>query len=244
MKILLSPAKTFAKEIPEGIPTSTPLFETETAALVNALQNWQPEDFKDHMHVSENIAHLNHQRYQVWEEQASFPALAYFKGDVYRGLAVEDFDNQDWDYAQTHVNIISGLYGILRARDRIKNYRLEMGTKWAPEHKNLYEFWSTKISDAINQVESEYVINLASNEYWKAVDQSVLKAPVITPIFKQYKDEKLKIIAIHAKRARGLMTRYAVKNNITDPEELKNFDLEDYRFDSSLSTDREWVFVR
>ena len=244
MKILLSPAKTFAKEIPDGLKTSQPLFSIETAELVNGLQTWKPEQYRKVMHVSENISHLNHERYQLWDEQSAHPALAYFKGDVYRGIAVEDFDNADWDYAKDTVNILSGLYGLIRANDLVKNYRLEMGTKWAPNEKNLYTFWDDKIAKTLNQTESEVIINLASNEYWKAVDQSTLKVPIITPMFKENKNGVYKIVAIHAKRARGLMTRYAVKNKITNPEDLKKFDLEDYRFEPSLSNKTDWVFIR
>lgn len=240
MKILLSPAKTFAKEVPAGLKMTEPLFTKETKDLIKALQGWHPNDFQKIMGVSENIAHLNHQRYQLWNEQGKHPALAYFKGDVYRGIAVEDFSDEDWQYAQKTVNILSGLYGCLRARDAIKNYRLEMGTRWAPTGKDLYEFWSDKITKELNEVESEVIINLASNEYWKAVDQRTLKAPVITPVFK----DNDKVVAIYAKRARGLMARYAVKNKVTDPADLKKFDLEGYRFEPNLSHQSDWIFVR
>jgi len=243
MKICLSPAKTFAKEVPAGLRRHEPLFITETKQLVTGLQAWKPEQYQKAMHVSQNIAHLNHERYQLWHEQVGHPALAYFKGDVYRGVNVDDFDAADWDYAQAHVNILSGLYGILRANDSIKNYRLEMGTKWSPNNQDLYTFWGDKISQVLNKSESEVIINLASMEYWKSVDQDALKLPVITPIFKEKKDGKYKIVAIYAKRARGLMTRYAIKNKITDPEDLKQFDLEGYKFDESLSSGTEWVFT-
>jgi len=216
----------------------------ETKKLVTSLQDWKPTDFQKVMKVSENISHLNHERYQLWDQQASHPALAYFKGDVYRGLATEDFNDTDWQYAQETVNILSGLYGVLRANDSIKNHRLEMGTKWAPTDKNLYEFWDTKVTKTLNQSESEIIINLASQEYFKVIKKDLLTVPVINPIFKENKNGVYKIVAIHAKRARGLMTRYAVKNKITNPQDLKKFDLEDYKFDPSLSNETDWVFVR
>ena len=248
MKILLSPAKTFAKKItiPEGVkPTDKCLFQADTETLVAGLQSWEPGDYSKTMGVSENLAHLNHERYQDWKHQEKALALAYFKGDVYKGLVVEDFTSEDWEYAQDYVHILSGLYGLLRAHDEIRNHRLEMGTSWEPEsEKNLYAFWGDKIALALNEVESEVVVNLASAEYFKSVDRAVLKAPVITPVFKEHKNSAYKVIAIHAKKARGLMARYAVKNKITNVEDLKNFDLLDYRFIPELSTDKAWVFGR
>lgn len=245
MKILLSPAKTFAKEVPAGLKMTEPLFAKETKDLIKALQDWHPNDFQEIMSVSQNIACLNHERYQGWENQPTHPALAYFKGDVYRGLAVEDFSQSDWDYALQHVFMLSGLYGLLRSGDGIKNYRLEMGTSWGGDHhQNLYEIWQPRVAKALNQLNDSPLINLASNEYWKAVDTSQINTLVITPVFKEKKNDQYKIIAIHAKKARGLMARYAVKNKITDPEALKQFDLDGYHFDENLSTESEWLFVR
>lgn len=247
MKILLSPAKTFAKReaLSPRADMSEPLFQAETEQLVAGLEEWKPEDFTKIMGVSENIAHLNHERYQNWSQQEPYRALEYFKGGVYKGLSIEDFTVEDWEYANNTINILSGLYGLLRAHDGVANYRLEMGTSWAVQDKpNLYAFWGEKIAQALNKVESEVIVNLASVEYFKSVDRKVLKAPVITPIFKENKNGTYKIIAIHAKKARGLMARYATKNKIAQIEDLKQFNLEDYRFEASMSTDRDWVFVR
>ena len=176
-------------------------------------------------------------------------ALLAFKGDVYTGLNAETFTEDDFEFAQQHLRILSGLYGVLRPLDLIQPYRLEMGTKLTNDKgKNLYEFWDKKPTQALNKqltsLDSSTVINLASNEYFNAIDKSGLKANIITPVFKDYKNGKYKIISFYAKKARGLMSAYIVKNKLQEPSQIKEFNVDGYNFEPQGSTENEWLFLR
>jgi cytoplasmic iron level regulating protein YaaA (DUF328/UPF0246 family) len=205
------------------------------------------------MKISPKLGELNHQRFMNWalpfdSENAKAAVLA-FRGDVYTGMNADSFNSADFNFAQKHLRILSGLYGLLRPLDLIQPYRLEMGTKFANQHgSNLYQFWGEDITDAINQqltaAKSKVLINLASNEYFSAIKAKALNADIITPVFKDTKNGKQKIISFYAKKARGLMAAYVIKNRLKDVDELKRFDSEGYRFCSEQSTAREWVFLR
>jgi cytoplasmic iron level regulating protein YaaA (DUF328/UPF0246 family) len=176
-------------------------------------------------------------------------ALLAFKGDVYTGLNAETFTEDDFEFAQQHLRILSGLYGVLRPLDLIQPYRLEMGTKLTNDKgKNLYEFWDKKPTQALNKqltsLDSSTVINLASNEYFNAIDKSGLKANIITPVFKDYKNGKYKIISFYAKKARGLMSAYIIKNKLQEPSQIKKFNVDGYYFEPQGSTENEWLFLR
>ena len=205
------------------------------------------------MKISDKLAALNQQRYQDFQtpftpDNAKQSLLA-FKGDVYRGMAVEDYTEEDLAFAQDHLRILSGLYGMLRPLDLMQPYRLEMGTKLATEkEKNLYEFWGSSIAELINQAlekqKDPCVVNLASNEYFKSVDRKTLKGRVLDIVFKENKADGYKIIAIYAKRARGLMADFVIRNRIETVEALQGFDAEGYTFRESLSEPDSWTFCR
>ena len=205
------------------------------------------------MKISDKLATLNQQRFQdfttPFTPQNAKQALLVFNGDVYRGIDSENYDEDDLAFAQDHLRILSGLYGILRPLDLMQPYRLEMGTKLATEKgKNLYEFWGTQISELINteleNTPDPCLVNLASNEYFKSVDLTSLKARVLNIAFKENKSGTYKIVAIHAKRARGLMVDFVIRDRIENPELMKGFDRDGYAFNLDLSDDATWVFCR
>tara|TARA_B100000925_G_scaffold7442_1_gene5210 strand:- start:2197 stop:2955 length:759 start_codon:yes stop_codon:yes gene_type:complete len=252
MKILLSPAKSldFKSQLPTD-KSSSICFEKEAQYLNSILRSKNPKELSDLMSISSKIADLNYERNHSW----SFPftannarqAVYAFSGDVYRGLDAYSIDNDKIDFMQNSVRIISGLYGLIKPLDLIQPYRLEMGTKLAfDSNKNLYDFWRKKISDELNDdlVEDEPVLNLASNEYFKAIDKKVIKTNIYSANFKQFKNGEYKTIAIFSKRARGMMTRYAIENNIREINDLKSFDYDGYIFDENLSTEKELIFTR
>jgi len=250
MHILISPAKTLDMDATIVLPKTTlSPFEKDSAALIKDLKKLKTNDIQDLMKVSPKIAELNAERFNNWSlpfDATNAKAAIYaFKGDVYTGLDADSLSEDDMDFAQEHLSILSGLYGLLCPLDLMQAYRLEMGTKFANKKgKNLYEFWGSKITKEINNREQDIVINLASNEYFKAVDKKVLKAEIITPVFKDEKNGVLKVISFFAKKARGMMTRFIIQNHITNVEDLKNFNLGSYAFSEALSTDKEWVFTR
>ncbi len=252
MKILLSPAKSldFKSQLPTD-KSSSICFEKEAQYLNSILRSKNPKELSDLMSISSKIADLNYERNHSW----SFPftannarqAVYAFSGDVYRGLDAYSIDNDKIDFMQNSVRIISGLYGLIKPLDLIQPYRLEMGTKLAfDSNKNLYDFWRKKISDELNDdlVEDEPVLNLASNEYFKAIDKKVIKTNIYSANFKQFKNGEYKTIAIFSKRARGMMTRYAIENKIREINDLKSFDYDGYIFDENLSTEKELIFTR
>jgi cytoplasmic iron level regulating protein YaaA (DUF328/UPF0246 family) len=202
------------------------------------------------MHLSEALATLNEERYQTFTEtfspDNSKQALLAFKGEVYAKMEADSFSAEELEFAQQHLRILSGLYGLLKPLDLIQPYRLEMGTKLKTKKGNsLYEYWGTKISKALNAAgEGQTLVNLASQEYFKAVDHKTLKMRVISIHFKEYKDDRYQVVGFFAKQARGLMARYAILNRITDPEQLKVFREDGYEFSAPLSTAQDWVFVR
>lgn len=254
MLFVISPAKALDESpVASTIEASEAAFLPESEQLISALKQLGPVDIQQLMGLSEKLADLNYQRFQRWQlpfdTEAAKQAVLLFKGDVYQGLEAATLDQKALDYCQTHLRILSGLYGLLKPLDRILPYRLEMGTAFATEKgKNLYEFWGTQLTDALNaQLETEsshWLINLASNEYFKAIQPKQLRANVITPQFKEWKNGRYKIISFYAKRARGLMARYAAVNQLTNPEDLKYFDWEGYQFDANLSSETNWVFTR
>lgn len=224
-------------------------FEKESAALIKELKKLKTTDIQNLMKVSPKIAELNAERFNKWKLPFSADnakaAVFAFKGDVYTGLEAETFNEEQLLFAQEKLSMLSGLYGLLRPLDLMQAYRLEMGTKFANKKgKNLYEFWGTKITQEINRRETDVLINLASNEYFKAVDKKTLKAEIITPIFKDEKNGVLKVISFFAKKARGMMAKFIIQNHISNVEDIKNFNLGGYAFSEALSTDKEWVFTR
>ncbi len=253
MKVLLSPAKKInTKKTLNTSSTSSPIFLKEANQLMNKLQKLSSKKIGEMMHLSENLATLNYERYQNWKNDSSknennAHCASAFDGEVYRGLDAETFSEKELEIAQEKIRILSGLYGILKPMDVIYPYRLEMGTRWeiTPKTKNLYQFWGKKIAQNINEEnEDGIIINLASNEYFKAVDKKTLKGRIITPSFKEFKNGEYKTIMVYAKKARGIMARYIVKNNINDPEELKLFNIDGYQLDINQSTKNEWMFTR
>jgi len=254
MLALISPAKTFDFDTPA--PTreaSQPEFLAQAQELIDVLRPLAPHDISKLMGISDKLGVLNYDRFADWQPPFDLDnakqALFAFKGDVYVGLAAETLQEGDWKFAQDHLRILSGLYGLLAPLDLIQPYRLEMGTRLAnPRGKDLYEFWGSRITEAINaqlkRLTDPVVVNLASNEYFKSVQKKDLEAPLITPVFKDWKTDRYKIISFYAKKARGMMSAYLLKNRLTDAEGLKGFDEEGYRYNSELSTATEWVFTR
>lgn len=250
MLILISPAKTLDYSEPNFKVSSQPDFQSETKALISIMKKKSAQDIADLMNVSENLAQLNEERFKTFQKDFTFgnakQALLAFKGDVYTKIDVDTYSEEDFEFAQKHLRILSGLYGLLRPLDLIQPYRLEMGTRLENKKgKNLYEFWDKKIAKAINEAASgQPIINLASQEYFKAVDQKTLKSPVITIHFKEFKEDKYKVVGFFAKQARGLISNFVIKNRITEVEQLKTFNEEKYEFSEQLSKENDWVFVR
>ena len=224
-------------------------FGKEATLLIKDLKKLKSIEVQSLMNVSATIAELNTDRFNKWSLPFSLenakPAIHAFKGDVYTGMDASSLTEDELNFAQESLSILSGLYGLLRPFDLMQAYRLEMGTKFATKReKNLYEFWGDKITEEINTREKDTLLNLASNEYFKAVNKKTLRANLITPVFKDEKNGVLKVISFFAKKARGMMARYIIQNHITNVEEIKNFNLGGYAFNQSLSTDKEWVFTR
>jgi len=254
MLLLISPAKTLDFETPAPTAKFTQAdFLKQSKQLIGELRELAPHEISSLMGISDKLGALNFDRFAAWKTpfkpSNAKQALFAFQGDVYTGMQAETFSAEDIQFAQAHLRILSGLYGLLRPLDLIQAYRLEMGTGFANARgKNLYEFWDTCITDAINKqlhaLKADRVINLASHEYFSAVKPKLLKADIITPVFKDKKNGEYKIISFFAKKARGLMSAYAIRNRITDPEHLKAFDHSGYSFNSAISTANEWVFTR
>jgi len=201
------------------------------------------------MSLSEKLSKLNFDRFQAFKTPFSLDnakqALLAFKGDVYNGINASSLSAKDLDFAQKNVRMLSGLYGVLRPLDLIQPYRLEMGTKLGnAQGKNLYDYWGSGISEVLNEDEEKLIVNLASNEYFKAIDKNILKAQILDIVFKEKKNDTYKVIGIYAKRARGLMINYIIRNRLTDAEDLKDFSDEGYLYNQELSSDSTWVYVR
>ena len=254
MIFLLSPAKTLNYDTPTPVAArSTPDFIQQSATLIQYLRTYSKEQLCHLMDLSPALAELNLERYHQWSpvftEANSKPALLAFNGDVYEGLDAASLDAADLDWAQQHLVILSGLYGLLRPLDPMQPYRLEMGTALHTSRgKNLYEFWGDTLAETLNdRLSSEAapcIINLASQEYFKAVGRKALKVPVLDMIFEDWKGSAYKVISFYAKRARGLMARDAIQKRISHPADLQTFNHEGYRFSPEASDDRRWVFRR
>ncbi|HAA53959.1 MAG TPA: peroxide stress protein YaaA [Myxococcales bacterium] len=254
MLIVLSPAKTLDWTTPRKTKThTTPRKLDQSSELIEILREYDTEALRSLMKVSEKIALLNIDRYQEFEtpfnEENARQALLAFDGDSYTGFELEEYDEDDFSYAQEHLRILSGLYGLLRPLDLIQPYRLEMGTKLKnTKGKDLYSFWGDELQEMlmkdINAQGDDILVNLASNEYFKSLVPKTLPCRVIQPVFKEYKKGTYKMIALYAKRARGMMANYIIRNRIEDPEDLKNFEETGYAFDEANSTDEQFVFLR
>lgn len=250
MIVLISPAKTLDYS-PTNVSIKTqPEFKKEIAELVTIMKKKSGKAIQGLMGVSDNLAKLNVERYsqfsEEFNEENAKQALLAFKGDVYTHIDVDSFSAEDFSFAQEHLRILSGLYGLLRPMDLIQPYRLEMGIKLKNKKaKDLYGFWGAKITKAINELANEQpVINLASNEYCKAVKKRDLKPELISPVFKEYKNGSYKNIGIFSKQARGLMTDFIIKNKVKDPEILKTFNEGKYEYSENKSSTKEWIFIR
>jgi len=253
MIAVVSPAKTLDFESPaKGQPTQPRLLKL-TNELIEVLRKKSPDDLKDLMSISDNLAELNANRYQTFtkshNDKNAKPSIFAFQGDVYQGLQADSFGEAELSFAQRHFRILSGLYGLLRPMDLIQPYRLEMGTKLAfDDHKTLYEFWDDKILKLLlkdlKAQGDDVIVNLASNEYFKSVDKKGIKARIVDIEFKEFKNGEYKIISFFAKKARGLMSRYIIQNKLHEVEDLKNFSYEDYYFDEKGSSDDLLAFKR
>ena len=252
MKIVLSPAKSldFESKIPTPLETEA-CFLSEAERLNKLLKKKSAKSLSKLMSISDNLGRLNYERNQEWSlpfnTNNARQAVYAFSGDVYRGLDIYTLPEEKIAKMQDSLRIISGLYGLLKPLDLIQPYRLEMGTKMpVRKHKNLYEFWKKKITDSLNtELEAdELFANLATNEYFKAIDTKTLKVPVVTPVFKEFKNGQYKTVMTYAKLARGFMTRYLIENNVNSVAEIKGFDVEKYEYNDTLSTDETLVFVR
>lgn len=254
MLFLLSPAKKLDYESPAHVATHTqPLFVERAAALIDVLKRKTPDEVSALMDLSESLSTLNVERYQAWRPKFTVEnakqAILAFNGDVYEGLDAASLTDKQLEWAQDHLVILSGLYGALRPLDLMQPYRLEMGTRLeTPKGKNLYQFWGSEIADHLNALQAAgktpVVVNLASDEYFKSVDRKVLQARVVTCVFEEKKGAAYKVVSFYAKRARGLMARYAIQKRVSKPEQLQQFDLEGYAFAADVSQPDRLVFRR
>ncbi|MEM6612326.1 MAG: peroxide stress protein YaaA [Cyanobacteria bacterium P01_C01_bin.72] len=259
MLILISPAKTLDFETAAPIKRfSQPEFVADTARLVEQLRILSATEISALMKISDKLGQLNSDRFKTWQanydDTNAKQALLAFQGDVYQGMAVDSYTVEDFEFAQDHLRILSGLYGVLRPLDLIQPYRLEMGTKIAHGKlqdlaaNTLYEFWGDKLTQVINQqlekLESKIIVNLASNEYFKAVNPKLLPGEIITPVFKDWKNGKYKIISFYAKKARGMMASYIIKNQIKSANDIKDFTEAGYSYNLELSSEKDLVFTR
>ncbi|MGH1542136.1 MAG: peroxide stress protein YaaA [Arenicella sp.] len=254
MLIVISPAKSLDFET----PASTDIFSTSdylehSAELIETLKPLSPDQIGSLMKISSNLAELNVNRYHDWQPpfdlENAKQSVQAFKGDVYAGLDAASLHDDDLQWAQQHLRILSGLYGLLRPLDLIQAYRLEMGIKLDnPRGKNLYEFWGEKITEGLNQqlasIGSETLINLASKEYFKSIKPKSLNAEIVTPDFKDWKNGQYKIISFYAKKARGMMSRWIIENRIERVDQLQDFSVAGYRFDADMSSGNDLIFIR
>ncbi|MEN8693986.1 MAG: peroxide stress protein YaaA [Akkermansiaceae bacterium] len=254
MLVLLSPAKSLDYDSPLLTKKATkPRFIDQSSELVGQLRKLSVGQVGKLMSISDKLAQLNYDRFAAWEpdfsKENSRQAILAFTGDVYQGMELAKWSNEDFSRAQKQIRILSGLYGLLRPLDLMQPYRLEMGTKFQNERgKNLYEFWGEEITTQVNmdlkKSGSDHIINLASNEYFSSVKPKKLKGELITPVFKDEKNGKYKIISFYAKKARGMMADFIVRKGVTDPKELKKFKTAGYKFSKGDSTDEQLVFTR
>lgn len=250
MLIVISPAKKldYVSSIEAPLLTQPALLD-HAEELSQGLKKLGPQDVSSLMGLSDKLGALNYERFQEWQTPFNAdnarPAVLAFKGDVYQGLDADSLSPEDLAWAQEHLRILSGLYGVLRPLDLMQAYRLEMGTKLAnPRGADLYQFWGDIITAELNKIGTDVLVNLASNEYFKSVRQKDVAARIVTPVFMDKKDDKYKIISFYAKKARGLMSRYIIQNRVTDVEKLKGFDSDGYQYNAALSEQDQLVFVR
>lgn len=253
MLTVISPAKNLDFDSKPHTEThSEPQFLTQSQLLIDELKELDTAQVATLMKLSDKLAALNVGRFNEWQTPFSLDnakqAVLAFNGDVYTGLDAASLDEKGLAFAQKHLRILSGLYGILKPLDLMQPYRLEMGTKFANQKgKDLYAFWGSTLRETLEidaEMADEILINLASNEYFKAVEAKKLKARIITPAFKDWKNGQYKMISFYAKKARGLMTRYIIDNQINEPELLKGFDYDGYRYSEEMSSKDDWVFIR
>ncbi len=255
MLIIISPAKKLDFDsLPQTDAFTMPVCLEDSNLLINILQRYSVTEIEKRIHLSHNLAQLNYDRYQNWcipfTPQNAKQAILTFKGDVYAGLNIESFSDDQLQFTQEHLRILSGLYGLLRPLDLMQPYRLEMGTRLKNERgKNLYDFWGSRITNLINQQlqqsNSNILLNLASNEYFKSIHTKALDGRLITPIFKEKRDDgSYKIISIYAKKARGMMSAFILKNKLTEVEGIKHFKEAGYCYHKELSNDNDWIFTR
>ncbi len=254
MLLVISPAKTLDYDTPPKTSRhSIPDYLDDAQVLINQAKKYSQPEIMKLMAVSEKIARLNFERFKAWHMPFTFEnskqAILAFKGDVYSGLNAETFSEKNFEFAQQHLRILSGLYGLLKPLDLMQPYRLEMGRKIDNERgKNLYEFWRETVTKGINaqikKTGSKFLINLASNEYFKVINTKSLNAELITPAFKDYKNGQYKMMGVYAKKARGQLSRFVIENQLTDPEEFKKFNVDGYLFNKELSDGNSWIFTR
>ncbi|ERH63065.1 hypothetical protein N172_22340 [Pantoea dispersa EGD-AAK13] len=254
MLMVISPAKTLDYESPLATSRFTqPALLEKSQQLIDVARDLSPAQIASLMGISDKLAHLNADRFSQWQPPFSpdnaRQAILAFKGDVYTGLQAETFSEADFDFAQKHLRMLSGLYGLLRPLDLMQPYRLEMGIKLAnPAGKDLYSFWgdllTQKLNDALAEQGDDVLINLASDEYFKAIKPKQLNAELVKPVFLDEKNGKFKVISFYAKKARGLMSRYVIEKRLTKPAQLKKFDVDGYFFDAAESKGNELVFKR
>lgn len=251
MRIVLSPAKSldWTSSIPKRTYT-LPQYIPQAEKLIEVLKKYSADEIGQLMDISPALSSLNAERYQLWNIdhiKDTRPAIYAFDGDVYTGLDAYTMDKKSVDFAQKHLRILSGLYGVLNPLDRIHPYRLEMGTSLpVGEKKNLYQYWGNTVVDMLNgeMSEKDVLINLASEEYFKVIPVKALNAQLITPVFYDYKNGKYKIISFFAKKARGMMARYIIDNRIRKVSDIKGFNTEGYAYSASMSKGNTWVFAR
>ena len=250
MLMLISPAKTLDYAHPAALAEySQPSFTAHSAELIAVLKQKSPQQIAELMGISDKLAVLNYERFQSWSTTFTLDnakqALYAFMGDVYEGLDAQQLNYEQVRYLDQHLRILSGLYGLLKPLDLMQPYRLEMGTALTnPRGKDLYAFWGNILTDSLNQLQPDVIVNLASNEYFKSIKTKSLSCPVITPVFEDWSSGKYKIVSFYAKRARGLMVRWAALNSVTEVEQLKEFNLEGYCFDAEASEPHIWRMRR
>jgi cytoplasmic iron level regulating protein YaaA (DUF328/UPF0246 family) len=254
MLIIISPAKTIDETpIQVNVAKSHPEFLKEAETIVQVLKKYSPARIAKLMRINPKLAQLNFERYQEWSlpftNDNSKPALFAFNGDVYNGLKANEYSHEDLQYAQQNLRILSGLYGLMKPMDLMQPYRLEMGTNLKLKRKgNLYEFWGKKLTISMNaaleNAQTDVLINLASNEYYKVLQPNALNCKIITPVFKEFSNGTYKFMSVFGKRARGLMASYIIRNRLEHPDELKLFGEEGYFYNDNLTEGNQWVFTR
>ncbi len=249
MLVVVSPAKKLDMTPAEGVAATRPAFAEEAETLAETASGLSQDDLKRLMGISDNLAKLNADRFRAFGEMEEKPAVLAFAGDTYQGLEARSLDPEELDWAQDHLRILSGLYGVLRPLDAIQPYRLEMGSRLRTERgKNLYAFWGSKITHALNaqasEIGTDVLVNCASQEYFGAVDADALRLRVITPVFMEEKAGGPKIVSFYAKKARGAMARFIIQHRLSDPEALKDFDIGGYRYAEELSETDKPAFLR